>query len=116
MTERRRTPSERRAGRRAPFVAAVRQEMGAEVMLAQARNLGETGMELRCVPPAFGSGALSLAFELPDGGELVEVSGAVVFERCEGRYFATGVKFENISHQDRQRIARFVDEKSLIGS
>jgi PilZ domain len=112
MTDRRRSTPERRERRRAPFVAAVK-AVGPELSLAQARNLGEEGMELR---RATGRELeprtpLHLAFELPDGGGLVEVRGAVVFERAEagGRWQATGVRFRSLSAADRARIARFVD-------
>ena len=114
MTDRRVARLDRRAGRRAPFVAAVRTARPGQrdqVQLALARNLGEDGMEL-CRAPSGDWGArtrVALAFELPDGGEIVEVRGAVVFERAEGRWRSTGVRFEGISAVDRARIARYLD-------
>lgn len=116
--DRRHTREDRRRGRRAPFVAAVRQRVGAEIHLALAQNLGETGMELRRIADgggllslAPGRGPMTLAFELPDGGELVRVQGAVVFERACGRFQSVGVRFEAISREDRARIARFLDDR-----
>jgi hypothetical protein len=49
---------------------------------------------------------VSLAFELPDGGELVRVRGAVVFERAAGAYQTSGVRFDAVSPLDRARILR----------
>ena len=103
---------DRRQSRRAPFVAAVRTERGGHsVELALARNLGEDGMEIRRPPGSdFGPGArVSLAFELPDGGHLIELSGAVVSERAEGRFRHAGIRFEGVTPIDRARIARYLD-------
>jgi len=47
MQERRRAAVERRRGRRAPFVAAVKHKVGSDVQLALAQNLGPTGIELK---------------------------------------------------------------------
>ena len=108
MQERRRAPVERRRGRRVPFVAAVAQKVGANVELALAQNLGPTGIELK---RAAGSAYLprtpvSLSFELPDGGEVVHVRGAIVFERAAGGYQTTGVRFLTLSPLDHARILR----------
>jgi hypothetical protein len=113
MTERRQSPTERRLGRRAPFVAAVHQRVGARSELALAQNLGETGIQLKRVAGRayLPRTRVALAFELPDGGGLVTVRGQVVFERAEGAYQATGVQFEALSAHDRARIARFLDER-----
>jgi hypothetical protein len=113
MDERRLSPRERRRARRAPFVASVRQDIGTDTQLALAQNLGETGMELRRIADrAFlPRTPMVLAFELPDGGDLISVRGAVVFERADGRYQTTGVRFEAISLPDRARIARYLDSK-----
>jgi hypothetical protein len=109
MQERRRAPVERRRGRRAPFVAAVKHEVGAEVQLALAQNLGPTGIELK--RPAgrayLPRTPVTLAFELPDGGDVVRVQGAVVFERAAGPgYQTTGVRFLALSPLDHARIMR----------
>jgi hypothetical protein len=109
MLERRRSAEERRQNRRAAFVAAVRQCMGEETELALAQDLCETGIQLRragaaCEPNT----AVSLAFELPDGGDLLSVDGEVVFERAHGGYQATGVRFLTLSAESRARIARFL--------
>jgi hypothetical protein len=112
MTHLRRSPEERRRARRQPFVAAVRQEGAAGVALALAQNLGEEGMELRCVAGAGVRAPVSLAFELPDGGALVEVRGAVVWARAEGRFETAGVRFSGLSPRDHDRIVRFLDGKA----
>jgi hypothetical protein len=112
MQDRRRSSRERRAARRAPFVAAVRQSAGDALTLALAQDLGESGMKLRVAPPAFASEApVALAFELPDGGELLHVEGAVVFERADGAYRETGIRFLSLSSRDRSRIARYLDAR-----
>jgi hypothetical protein len=100
---------ERRRGRRAPFVAAVRHKVGTDVQLALAQNLGPTGIELK--RPAgityLPRTPVSLAFELPDGGDLVRVQGAVVFERAAGAGYQTcGVRFAQLSPLDHARILR----------
>jgi hypothetical protein len=108
MHDRRRAPVERRGGQRAPFVAAVRQKIGADVQLALAQNLGPTGIELKRPPGrAFlPRTPVTLAFELPDGGELVRVQGDVVFERASGGYQTTGIRFLLLTPLDHARILR----------
>src|SRR5262245_3170934 len=102
MPDRRRTTGQRRRGQRAPFVAAVRQKVGSEVGLALAQNIGPTGIELKRPPgrALLPRTAMSLAFELPDGGPMVSVQGAVVFERAAGSYSTTGVHFETLTPLD----------------
>jgi len=115
MMERRLAQRERRERGRVAFVAAV--AIGPERQLAQARNLGEHGMELVRAPGAGLPGApIHLAFELPDGGAMVVARGAVVFERADGsgRWQATGVRFIAIAARDRARIARFVDARLAV--
>jgi hypothetical protein len=111
MTDRRSAPLERRRGRRAPFVAAVRHIVHGDVELALAQNLGPTGIKLKrpsgghaCLPRT----PVRLAFELPDGGDLVHVEGAIVFDRAAGAYQSCGIRFEAVSHRDRARILRFL--------
>jgi hypothetical protein len=111
MNDRRSTPLERRRARRAPFVAAVRHTVNGDVELALAQNLGPAGIELKrpsgvraCLPRT----PVRLAFELPDGGDLVHVEGAIVFDRAAGVYQSCGVRFETVSHRDRARILRFL--------
>lgn len=115
MVERRRLPvaGDRRRARRAPFVASVLKQVGSETTLALAQDLGESGIQLRRVAGAthLPLTDVTLSFELPDGGELIRVRGAVVFERAEGSWATMGVRFESISHADRQRIARYLDAK-----
>ena len=97
-------------GLRRPFVAAVRQRIGAEVQMALAQNLGETGIELRrsagrvYLPRT----PVSLVFELPDGGAPLRVLGSIIFERPNGTFHATGVRFESISPADRDRLTQFL--------
>jgi hypothetical protein len=72
-------------------------------------------MRLRCLPRGAPAPAapLHLSFELPDGGELLTVGGAVVFERADGAYRQTGVRFLSLSARDRARIARFLDARLI---
>jgi len=110
MQDRRRTPRERRSTRRIPFVTSVHHIEGEALGLALAQDLGEEGMKLRCLPNPEPTGApVKLAFELPDGGELLRVEGAVVFERTDGAYRQTGVRFLSLSSQDRSRIAAYLE-------
>jgi hypothetical protein len=113
MVERRRLPGlgDRRRARRVPFVASVLKKVGAETTLALAQDLGDGGIQLRSTRGCPMSTSVSLAFELPDGGELIRVRGAVVFERAEGSWHTVGVQFEMISLSDRQRIARYLDAR-----
>ena len=108
MQDRRSSALERRRGRRAPFIAAVKQKVGGEVQLALAQNLGATGIELkrpagRAYMPRT---PVTLAFELPDGGDVVRVQGAIVFERAAGGYQTTGVRFLAMTPLDHARIIR----------
>ena len=110
MHDRRRAPVERRRERRAPFVAAVAENVAGTLQLALAQNLGPTGIELK--QPA-GSAYLprtpvSLRFELPDGGDVVQARGDIVFERASGGYQTTGVRFTQLSPLDHARIVRFL--------
>lgn len=110
MFDRRRNSTERRCGRRARFVAAVRQDVNGKTELALAQNLGSAGIELK--RPA-GQGyqprtPVSLAFELPDGGELVEVEGTIVFERADHGFAKSGVRFSALSPLDEARIHRLL--------
>lgn len=124
MQERRRSAIERRRSRRAPFIAAVKHKVGSDVQLALAQNLGPTGIELK--RPAghayLPRTPVTLAFELPDGGDVVRIQGAIVFERGEpaagdgrtgtdqrpanGGYQTTGVRFLALSPLDHARIIR----------
>ncbi len=114
MVDRRRLPQERRRDRRAPLVAAVKQRVGAEVQLALAQDVGAHGIRLKRVagPEYLPRTTVAMAFELPDGGELVRVRGAVVFERAEGGYQSTGIRFEDLSPLDHARILRFIHRAS----
>jgi len=116
MTERRRAVSERRSVGRMPFVASVRQMVGSETQLALSQNLGEHGMELRRRPgrPYQPRTPLVLVFELPDGGELVKARGVVAFERFDGFWQSTGVRFVAMSERDWQRIKAFVAGATLM--
>jgi hypothetical protein len=110
MMERRRSPEERRRGRRAPFVASVRQRCGEHVQLALAQNLGEHGMELKRLPSQLPQviAPLELMFELPDGGGVIRARATVVFDRREGAYRTTGVRFAALAPADRDRILRYL--------
>jgi hypothetical protein len=111
MMERRHSPDERRRGRRAPFVASVRQRSGGQVQLALAQNLGEHGMELKRLPaalPAHVVAPLELMFEIPDGGGMIRARATIVFDRREGAYHTTGVRFAALSPEDRARILRYL--------
>src|SRR5262245_49732953 len=105
MTDRRRSSRERRRGRRAPLVAAVRQRVGGDVQLALTQNLSETGLQLRRVRGRayLPRTPMTVSFQLPDGGELVSVRGQVVFERTDGPFQATGLSFEELSPLDYAR-------------
>ena len=110
MFDRRSSPRDRRRAARAPLVTAVRQRIGGDLQLALAQDVGATGMCLKRVPGRayLPSTPVSMAFELPDGGDLVRVRGAVVFERAEGSYQMTGVRFEDLSPLDHARILRYI--------
>src|SRR5262245_39998001 len=109
MFDRRSSPRDRRRAARAPLVAAVRQRIGSHVQLALAQDVGPTGIKLKRVPDRayLPSTPVSMAFELPDGGGLVRVRGAVVFERAEGAYQSTHVRFDDLSPLDYARILRY---------
>ena len=110
MVDRRRSAPERRRDVRAPLVASVKQHVDGELALALAQDVGAHGIRLKRVSGrAFSPRTrVSMVFELPDGGDLVRVRGAVVFERAEGAYRSTGVRFEDLSPLDHARIVRFI--------
>jgi hypothetical protein len=110
MHDRRFGASDRRRGRRRSFVASVKHCVGAETAVALAQDLGLEGMQLKRVRGRayLPRTPILLTFELPDGGELVRVRGAVASERAEGAYQRTGVRFERVRPLDRVRIARWL--------
>jgi hypothetical protein len=110
MVDRRRTSRERRGGTRCEFVASVHQQVGEHRSLALAQNLGEHGMELRRRADSWldPSAKLELTFELPDGGDAVQLHGRVVFEHSEGAYHRIGIRFSGVSAQARARIQRYL--------
>jgi hypothetical protein len=112
MIERRSASPDRRREARAPLIAAVKEGVGSEVQLALAQDVAPTGIRLKCVPGAAPRTTVSMSFELPDGGDLVRVRGAVVFERAEGSYQMTGVRFEDLSPLDHARIVRYIGRAS----
>jgi len=114
--DRRRVGGERRRERRVPLVAAVLGRAGGSRELAQVANIGRSGMLLVRVPDGRawarteGRGGVALSFELPGGGgELIEVSAEVVFDRPLGRFRATGVRFSEFHRtSDARRIDAYV--------
>jgi hypothetical protein len=123
LFERRRAERERRAARRAPFVAAVRSApAGAQgVELALAIDLSESGMRLRRCHgvDADTQPLVRLEFELPDGGPPIVAAGRLLFDHCEGRrageggaFRASGVRFIGLCDEEQARIARFVAMQS----
>ncbi len=112
LFDRRRTPVERRATRRAPFVASVRSTTEATEAereeLALAVDLSETGMRLRRLPGAPGAGLIHLEFELPDGGAPIHASGRLLFDGADGSYRMTGVRFIGLDDLELARIASYV--------
>jgi hypothetical protein len=110
MFDRRSAPAERRRAARAPLVASVKERVGSLMELALAQDVGPTGMKLkRLLGRSYSPRTtMAMAFELPDGGGLVQVRGAVVFERAEGSYQMTGVRFEDLSPVDYARILRYI--------
>ena len=109
LFDRRRTPMERRATRRAPFVASVRSTAEAvPEELALAVDLSETGMRLRRLPGAPGAGLIHLEFELPDGGAPIHASGRLLFDGADGSYRMTGVRFIGLDDDEAARIASYV--------
>lgn len=115
--ERRQTNSERRRAARIPFIAAVKQKVGNDVRLGLALNLGLGGIALRLAPgeQLKARTSIQLAFDLPDGGELVSITGVVMFSAQCGAYQTSGIKFENISPDVRSRIQALIgDETSVL--
>jgi hypothetical protein len=117
LFDRRRTPMERRATRRAPFVASVRSTSeatseasaeGEREELALAVDLSETGMRLRRLPGTPGGGLIHLEFELPDGGAPIHASGRLLFDGADGSYRMTGVRFIGLDELELARIASYV--------
>ena len=51
---------------------------------------------------------IDLSFELPDGGELVRVTGVVMFSREFGAYQTSGIRFEGVAPEVRSRIQAMI--------
>lgn len=116
MNDRRRAPRDRRAARRLPFVAAVLRQEGSRRELLQSCDLGLLGMQVRrLADDDAGPGplpALRLSFELPDGGEVMTLQAQVVFDRLEGSYRKSGLRFFELPVEVEQRLRLFLLQNS----
>ena len=117
MIERRQIQRERRTSYCAPFVAAVRSATDEVVELALAVDLSRSGMRLRRAPDMkpllddtvqIQGPVVHLEFELPDGGEPLQIAGRLLFERNDGGFRAAGVRFLELGIDDELRIASYV--------
>lgn len=114
--------ADRRNTGRYPFVAAVRHEAQTfGVGLWQAANLGLWGMKVVRVSGAGESAlaertAMQVAFELPDGGSLVELLAEVVFDRPrDDRYRVMGLRFSSLPPEVEGRLRAFLLERQPGG-
>ena len=118
LLDRRQTNRERRADSRAPFVAAVRTAplLAGLDELALALDLSSSGMRLRRVPmpPRHDAPRVRLEFELPDGQGPIVVQGELLFERSEGSFMASGVRFVELGTEEALRIASYVAQSDTI--
>ena len=91
-----------------PFVAAVREEHEERAGLALAVDLSAGGMCLRRVsaPPSPKTPRLRLEFELPDGP--ISVDAELSFERQDGGFVATGVRFVRLGDEEAMRLQSFI--------
>lgn len=111
--DRRQTSSERRRAARIPFIAAVKHHIGEELRLGLALNLGLGGIALRSAPGQSLKARthIELQFDLPDGGELVHVTGIVMFSKLYGAFQTSGIKFENIAPDVHNRIQALIGDQ-----
>lgn len=120
LTERRQTTRERRSDCRAPFVAAVRTAplVSGVDELALAIDLSSSGMRLRRVatPPRYDAPRVRLEFELPDGQGPLVVQGELLFERSDGSFVASGVRFIELGTEEALRIATYVAQSGPLSS
>lgn len=107
--------ADRRNTGRYPFVAAVRHQAQAfGVGLAQAANLGLLGMKVVRVsgegePALVERTPMHVAFELPDGGSLVELLAEVVFDRPrDERHRVMGLRFASLAPEVEGRLRAFL--------
>jgi hypothetical protein len=116
-TERRQASRDRRQARRAQLTAAVAaKRVRGPARLAQAANIGASGMTLRYA--ADGSvylprTTIALAFQIPGQEQVIRVRGEVVFDRADGPYRTAGVRLGRLGARDAAAIARFVDSPAL---
>jgi len=80
--------------------------------LGEAKNLSEGGMCMRSHSPFALGSPTNVEFKLPGASETIRCWGEIVWNRRlpEGLGFEAGLRFISISREDRNRIARFIDD------
>ncbi|MEO6954800.1 MAG: PilZ domain-containing protein [Polyangia bacterium] len=120
VIDRRQTNRERRTDNRAPFVAAVRSVplLAGRDELALALDLSSSGMRLRRVatPKRHDAPRVRLEFELPDGQGPIVVQGELLFDRTDGTFVASGVRFVELGTEEALRIATYVAQSETLTS
>lgn len=120
--DRRQSSSDRRRAARIPFIAAVKQRTTGtpgRAQLGLSLNIGLGGIAVRWAPGESlrPRSLIDLSFELPDGGELVTLTGIVMFSRQYGSFQHSGIRFESITPDVRQRLQAMIgdsDQRVLI--
>jgi hypothetical protein len=107
--DRRRTDHERRRTNRVSAVFAVKNTVGQSIVLAQAEDIGPTGMTLRWPKDASFTPSLpvALTFALPGCPDSICARGLVMNARPTGRYRRTGVRFTGLEPHDAALIEQY---------
>ncbi len=109
LLDRRRIPDDRRGEPRVPAVFAVMNTNGQRVQLAQAEEIGPTGMTLRWPKDASLRPATSvvLSFELPGTSGAIAAEAVVVNDNRAGRFRRTGVRFTTLAPEHAALISDY---------
>ncbi len=99
---------ERRSAQRIPAEMWVEETTDRELYFQRGANISVGGLFLeRTIPHNLGT-TVNLRFTLPDETKPISVKGEIVSVGDSDSDLGMGVKFLNLSDEDRQRIERFI--------
>lgn len=117
MSDRRRSPRQRRLAARVPAVFAVKSVARGRLQLGQAEDISPAGMTIRRpkdLSLSVGTG-LVLTFALPGSDGLLRLSALVVSDRLAGSFRRTGLRFIALAADLQQQISGFCEAQPDLG-
>ena len=103
---------ERRASPRIPVEMWVEESTDRELYFQRGANLSAGGIFLeRTIPHSKGT-VVNLQFTLPDDSAPIKVKGEIVNVGDDPAELGMGVKFVDVSDEDKQRILHFIERAS----